>query len=84
MHAKRLEEGKPLSRELEQLFWTRAKRGVTDEVSLRGLDRRWRHLMDLPEPDKPLPEDLQKYFAALEARRLKEVAELPAKQAVGT
>jgi len=81
--AKRLEEGKPLSRELEQLFRTQAKRGVTDEVSLRGLDSRWRHLMDLPEPDKPLPEELQKHFAALEARRLKEVAELPANQAVG-
>lgn len=81
--AKRLEEGKPLSRELEQLFWTQAKRGVTDEVSLKGLDRRWRHLMDLPEPDKPLPEELQKHFAALEARRLKEVAELPGRQAVG-
>lgn len=28
----------------------------TDKVSLRGLDRRERHLLDLPEADNPLPE----------------------------
>lgn len=80
--AKRIAEDKPLSGELQRLFWTQARRGVTDEVSLRALDRRWRHLTNLPAPDKPLPEEVQKHFAALEALRLKEIAELPLTQAV--
>jgi hypothetical protein len=43
--AKRLQEDKPVSEELEGLFWTQAKRGMTDEVSLAGMDKRWRHLL---------------------------------------
>lgn len=72
--AKRMQEDKPLSKELAALFWTQAKRGLTDEVSLAGMDKRWRHLLHLPEPEKPLPEDLQRYLEELEEGRKKEVA----------
>lgn len=75
--AKRLREDKPVSPELHDLLQTQTKRGHTDEVSLEGLDRRWRHLLALPEPDKPIPEELQEHYAKLEARRREEVAALP-------
>ena len=63
-------EGKPLSQELALLFNSQAKRGRTDEVSLAGLDRRWRHLVELPEPDEPLPVELQEIFERYEQDRL--------------
>ena len=74
--AKRLHENKPVSLALQGLFWTQAKRGLTDEVSLEGLNRRWHHLMDLPEPERPLPAELQKHFAELEEKRKREVEDL--------
>jgi hypothetical protein len=74
--AKRLEEDKSVSRELHDLFWAQAKRGVRDEVSLVGLDKRWRHLVDLPEPDQPMPEELKEHLAEIERRRKATVAEL--------
>jgi hypothetical protein len=74
--AKRLQEDKPVSQELANLFWTQAKRGMTDEVSLAGLDKRWRHLLYLPEPEKPLPAELQELFDELEERRKREVSSL--------
>lgn len=70
---KRLREGKPLSDELEALFQVQGKRGVTDEVSLRGIDRRWRHLLYLPDPEHPLPDEVQKHIKELERRRKEEV-----------
>jgi hypothetical protein len=72
--AKRLEEEKPVSAELQELFWAQARRGVRDEVSLAGLDKRWRHLAALPKPDKPLPDELAAHLAAVEERRRQEVA----------
>lgn len=74
--AKRRKEGKPLSTELEKLFFTQAKRGRVDEVSLAGLDRRWRHLVDLPEPDKLIPENLAEHIQKLEEKRKAEVEAL--------
>lgn len=76
--AKRLQESKPLSKELAELFSTQVKRGLTDEVSLAGMDKRWRHIMYLPEPEKPLPEDLQEHLDSLEAKRKEEVGKLSA------
>ena len=73
---KRLHEGKPLSDELEALFQVQGKRGVTDEVSLRGIDRRWRHLLYLPDLKHPLPDEVQKHIKELERRRKEEVASL--------
>lgn len=76
--AKRLRERKPLSPELERLFWTQARRGLTDEVSLAALDARWRFLLDLPEPDpgNPMTEEMQQMFADMERRRREAVAVL--------
>ena len=71
---KRLYEGKPLSHELETLFQVQSKRGVTDEVSLRGIDRRWRHLLHLP--DHPVPDEVRKHMEELEKRRKEAVASL--------
>ncbi|PJI85995.1 hypothetical protein BC777_2349 [Yoonia maricola] len=71
--AKRIEDGKPLSPELAQMFNAFARRGVTDEVSLAGLDRRWRFLVDLPEPEGPLPEGLAAKFEEWESDRRKAV-----------
>ncbi|MCA0049364.1 DUF3800 domain-containing protein [Mesorhizobium sp. B283B1A] len=73
---KRLEEKKPISPELRALFWSQAKRGMTDEVSLKALDRRWRHLAHLPEPENPLPGDLVKIFEDVEEKRRKIVSAL--------
>jgi hypothetical protein len=52
--AKRHAEGKPISAELAEMFNAFAKRGGTDEVSLRGLKCRWSFLLDLPEPEGAL------------------------------
>ncbi|MEM7709802.1 MAG: hypothetical protein AAF264_03450 [Pseudomonadota bacterium] len=41
------------------MFEAFTKRGETDEVSLRGLERRWSFLTTLPDPDGPLPEELE-------------------------
>jgi hypothetical protein len=74
--AKRIQEDKPISDELAELFWTQAKRGLTDEVSLAGMDERWRHLLHLPEPEKPLPAELQAHFDEAEEQRKREVSSL--------
>jgi len=71
--AKRLEEDKPLSPELGEMFNAFAKRGGTDEVSLRGLERRWSFLTKLPNPDGPLPEELTKRIAHWEEGRIQAV-----------
>lgn len=72
--AKRHEEGKQLSSELAEMFNAFAKRGRTDEVSLSGIDRRWRFLLELPEDEKPLPQDLEAKFEELEQDRLRAVS----------
>lgn len=78
--AKRLEEGKPVSPELHELFLMQAKRGLADEISLDALDRRWSHLLHLPEPEGPLPADLQKRFEELEAERRHAIETLNAQE----
>ena len=60
--AKGWQEEKPLSPELAEMLAAFAKRGGTDEVSLIGLDRRWRFLADLTDPDGPLPDDLTRHI----------------------
>ncbi|ANH05041.1 hypothetical protein [Shinella sp. HZN7] len=74
--AKRLQEDKPLSPELENLFWAQARLGWTDQVSLAGIDERWRHLAHLPEPEGPLSAELQAHFDKLERERQSVVAAL--------
>jgi hypothetical protein len=68
--AKRLEEKKPISDELRALFWSQAKRGITDEVSFVGLERRWQHIAYLPEPAGPLAEEMIRFREKEEERRL--------------
>lgn len=74
--AKRREEGKPLSPELAEMFNAFAKRGGTDEVSLRGLDRRWSFLRDLPEPNGPLPDNIEAQVERWEEERIQAIAAL--------
>lgn len=71
--AKRWQEEKPLSPELTKMFDACAKRGGTDEVSLSGLDRRWRFLVDLPDPDRPLPGGLTRQIERWEEERIRAV-----------
>ena len=68
--AKRKEEGRSISSELEILFAAQSKRGLTDEVSLKGLDMRWRHLTSLPAPAEPLPAEVTELFDRKEQERL--------------
>jgi hypothetical protein len=74
--AKRSAEGKPISPELAKLFNAQAKRGRTDEVSFAGLDRRWRHLATLPEPEGPIPAGLEEVLKKREQERLDAVSGL--------
>ncbi|GHH06178.1 hypothetical protein [Pseudodonghicola xiamenensis] len=74
--AKRREEGKPLSPELAEMFNAFAKRGGTDEVSLRELDRRWSFLRDLPEPNGPLPDNIEAQVERWEEERIQAIAAL--------
>jgi hypothetical protein len=76
--AKRMREGKPVSIEMESLFRRQTRRGHTDEVSLAGLDRRWRHLAFLPPPgpDNPVSPELQAAVEEMERKRLAAVASL--------
>lgn len=76
--AKRMREGKPVSSELESLFRRQARRGHTDEVSLAGLDKRWRHLAYLPPsgPNNPVSPEIQAAIAEMERKRRAAVASL--------
>jgi uncharacterized coiled-coil protein SlyX len=67
--AKRLEDNKPISEELRALIATQGRRGIVDEVSFAGLDRRWRHLQDLPEPDEADREKAMRFISQEEANR---------------
>lgn len=68
--AKRLAEKKPLSPELENLFRVQTRHGITDEVSLDALDRRWRHLAILPGATKPIRPEVMELFDREEKKRL--------------
>ncbi len=67
--SKRTLEHKSVSAELEKLWWTQSRRGREDEVSLAGLDARWRHLFDPPEPENPVPAEIERMLAELEEQR---------------
>lgn len=74
--AKRLREEKPISQELHELLMAQGKRGLMDEVSLSGMDKRWRFITQLPEPDRPIPFELQEILDENEIRRKAEVEKL--------
>lgn len=71
--AKRWQEEKPLSQELAKMFDAFAKRGGTNEVSLKGIESRWRFLANLPDPDGPLPDELTRQIARWEEERIRAV-----------
>lgn len=71
--AKRNEEGKALSPQLAEMFNAFAKRGGTDEVSLRGLERRWGFLLELPDPEYPLRDEIKEKIAQWEEERRRAV-----------
>lgn len=72
--AKRFFEKKSISEELKALFRMQGKRGLFDEVSLEAIEKRWRHLLHLPDPEGPLPPEMQRRIEEMEAQRKKEVA----------
>jgi Protein of unknown function (DUF3800) len=76
--AKRMREEKPVSSELESLFRRQTRRGHTDEVSLAGLDHRWRHLASLPPsgPNNPIAPEVQAAIEEMERKRRAAVASL--------
>ena len=72
----RLEEKKDVPTQLRHLFASQTKRGLIDEVSLEAIDKRWRHLLSLPVPDKPIHGDLERHFEEVEEARKATVATL--------
>lgn len=67
---KRLVEDRDLPPELQGLIYGQRHRGRTDEVSLRGIDRRWSHILALPEPSAEDAARAAKMLAEAEAKRL--------------
>lgn len=75
---KRIAEGRELPIELQLLIHGQRHRGRKDEVSLAGIDRRWAHLMALPDPS---PEDAaraERMLEEAEAERLAALAQIAA------
>ncbi|GAA4187099.1 hypothetical protein [Shinella granuli] len=67
---------KGCSHPLRHLFASQTKRGLIDEVSLEAIDKRWRHLLSLPVPDKPIHGDFERHFEEVEEARKATVATL--------
>lgn len=74
--AKRIDEKRQVPTALRSLFWSQARRGHTDEISFRGLDRRWRHILELPEPDEAQRRDVMAMLSEIEEKRLAAVKSL--------
>ena len=72
--AKRMSENRSLTPELKTLFWSQARRGRTDEVSLHGIESRWAHLLQLP--DRPVPDEVMRMYEESESRRKAEVGKI--------
>lgn len=71
---KRHIEGRPLPDELRMLLHGQRHRGRMDEVSLRGVENRWSHLLHLPDPPVESAEEFAAYLAKAENSRLKALA----------
>lgn len=74
--AKRALEGKAMSRELDTLLRVQTRRGITDEVSLESLDRRWRHLAEINAPEGPVDPEVERIMKEQEAMRQHAIARL--------
>lgn len=68
---RRLREEKTVSVDLEHLFHIQMQRGQADEVSLAGLDLRWRYLANLPtpEPNNPIAPEVEAAVSEMERKR---------------
>lgn len=73
---KRIEEQKQVPAELENLIFGQRHRGIRDEISLHGIDRRWSFLLDLPEPDIDGVEFAAEFLQNAERRRLEVLGQL--------
>ena len=67
---KRAVEGRDLPSELLELLYGQRHRGRTDEVSLAGIERRWAHLLALPDPTPEIAERMMPLLNNAEAGRL--------------
>lgn len=74
--AKRRFEDKSISREGMELLYGQRHRGQTDQVSLAGIESRWGHLRDLPDPSQKQIEFAERMIAEEEEQRLGAVREL--------
>ena len=74
---KRIEEERDLPIELKLLLHGQRHRGIRDEVSLAGIDKRYRFLLDLPEPDPDKAEHGRAILKKAEDGRLKALEKLP-------
>jgi hypothetical protein len=68
---KRAVENYELPPELHRMLHGQRHRGRTDEISLRGIERRWRHLLDLPDPTPEQAEKAAEYVRMAEEKHQK-------------
>jgi hypothetical protein len=73
---KRFLEQKEIIRELFPIIAFQAKRGLIDEISIRGIEERWsKWFANLPEPTLEQMEEAKEMIAIDEARRLRKIQE---------
>ncbi len=73
---KRAVEGRDLPRELFELIHGQRHRGRTDAVSLAGIERRWSHLLSLPDPTPEVAAQIMPHLDHAEAGRLDAIRNL--------
>lgn len=73
---KRMEEDKTMSPEGHRLIWNQRHRGVRDEISFAGLEKRWRFLSNLPEPDENSAASIRNHLEQVERQRLAVLASI--------
>jgi hypothetical protein len=73
---KRAVEGRDLPPQLHEMLYRQRTRGRTDEVSLAGIDRRWRFLLTLPDPSPEAAERATELLLEAENRRLGALSEI--------
>jgi Protein of unknown function (DUF3800) len=73
---KRIAEGKSMSDEGRLLIYGQRHRGIQDEVSLSGMEKRWKGQLSLPEPDEKKTAEIKKYIADTEVERKRALVEI--------
>ena len=67
---KRMVAEKPVGKHAAKLLYGQRHRGRTDEVSLAGLNKRWRFLAELPEPEGEAAEIARQIISDGERKRI--------------